>query len=132
MPSTESVWREMRAWLVQSTTTMATGSVLEVGPAGADDDLADSAQIHRLRAGTYLVRLSRRRMDIPMLADYSVPARALDRWHHDGRFPDCTDGYLFTRSHEVIADLCVAWFRDRCGVAGSGDLGFGYTVPCPG
>ena len=50
----------------------------------------------------------------------------LDTWHHDDLFEDCTHGYLVSASPQMVADLVVGWFRERCGFAEPDVIGFAY------
>ncbi|GAA1480021.1 hypothetical protein GCM10009624_04610 [Gordonia sinesedis] len=124
-------WAEMRRWCADQIAAATPGLIVQLGPRGLDPDATDvpSVEVHALTGGTYLVRLSTRWMHAPMLAGYSVPRAALNRWRHDGHFPDCTDGYLATRSPGLIADICVTWFADRCGFAHPDDVGYSIVSP---
>lgn len=128
-----TTWDDMADWLVGSLTGRPVGFVLEMGPSdyvSSDDDPDDvvCAQIHVLADGVLLLRRSRTELDHLMLADHSADGLMLDLWHFDGHFDDCTDGYLFSRDVQLVADTCVTWFRDHC-TTSSTDLGCGYRFP---
>ncbi|MGV9711801.1 hypothetical protein ACWDTI_14185 [Gordonia sp. NPDC003424] len=125
-----SDWTGMEAWLVESLESMPPVAVLDLGPAHVLDDAddADCVQIHAL-GGAYLIRLSMVMMSTPLLTRQRVNREILDIWFYDERFDDCTHGYLITRSRQRIAEITVAWFRDRCGFAEPGLLGCSYTEP---
>ncbi|MFW0792359.1 hypothetical protein AAFP30_00965 [Gordonia sp. CPCC 205515] len=126
-----SDWAEMEAWLVESLGSMTPVGVLDLGPAHVHDDEvdADCVQIHALTAGTFLIRLSTTMMSTPLIGRHRVPREILDTWFYDDRFTDCTHGYLISRSPHRVAEITVAWFRDRCGYAGPEALGCSYTEP---
>lgn len=135
-PAAESAWAAAREWLVTELRVMPSAAVLDLGPAGHDaaadiDADVECAQIHVLQGKIYLVRLSTGLMERPRLAGYSVPRSARHRWHLDDRFPDCTHGYLTSDSAELIADVCIGWFRDRCAWPSPDTMGWSYTAPQP-
>ncbi|AZG48529.1 hypothetical protein [Gordonia insulae] len=125
-------WAAMDKWLVESMGNMPRAAILDIGPAGArgdDSEDVDCAQIQVLGSETFLVRLSTTMMSTPLLSSYGVPRAALDMWFYDDTFDDCTHGYLMSRSRRRIAEIVVAWFRDRCGFSAPDDLGCSYTEP---
>lgn len=134
-PDPGLAWTAMGDWLTDSVAGMPAGGVLDLGPAEYDDsdDAGDvpCAQILVLRDQTMMVRLSTTLMDIPSVAGYAVPRAMLDRWNYEDRFRDCTHGYLLTRSRGCVADVCVAWFRDRRAISGPAVLGCHYTTGDP-
>ncbi|NDZ94152.1 hypothetical protein G3I13_12700 [Streptomyces sp. SID6673] len=125
-------WDAMERWLVQSMAEMPRAAILDIGPAGVrvdDTDDVECAQIQSLSSETFLLRLSTVVMSAPLLASFSVPRTALDTWFYDDVFDECTHGYLMSRSRRRVAEIGVAWFRDRCGFPSPGDLGCSYTEP---
>lgn len=135
-PSAEHAWAEARTWLIEELRAMPNAAVLDLGPAGLDTTLTpdsdvECAQVHVLHGDVYLVRLSTDLMEHPRLAGYSVPRSVRNRWRLDDRFDDCTHGYLVSASAELIADICIGWFRDRCAWRHPGALGWSYTAPQP-
>lgn len=125
-------WDSMDAWLVESFYDKPLGFIVELGPnsyipdeAEEDDDVV-CAQVVVLDDDVMMLRRSRTELGHLLLADYSSTGLRLDTWHHDDRFDDCTDGYLFTRDIRLVARTCVAWFRDNVGMDTSGDLGCSY------
>ncbi|WP_204870597.1 MULTISPECIES: hypothetical protein [Nocardiaceae] len=106
------------AWLRESLFDQPAGLIIELGPsdydpeAEAEGDVVN-AQIHVLDDGVCLVRRSRSVLQRLRLADHGVDGLVLDHWHHDDHFDDCTDGYLFSRDTQLIANACVAWFRQN-------------------
>jgi hypothetical protein len=131
--SVDDEWAAMERWLIESMGNMPTGAVLDVGPAGArvDDDGVDveCVQIQALGADTYLIRLSTTVMSAPLLSSFVVSRDVLDLWFYDDTFADCTHGFLMSRSRGRVAEIAVAWFRDRCGFASPDDLGCSYEEP---
>ncbi|WP_328811411.1 hypothetical protein [Rhodococcus sp. NBC_00294] len=104
------------AWLMESMFDKPAGLIIELGPSDYDpDDEGDvfNAQIHVLDDGVYMVRRSRAVLQRLRLVDHGVEGLELDHWHHDDHFDDCTDGYLFSRDTQLIANACVAWFRQN-------------------
>ncbi|HCS57741.1 MAG TPA: hypothetical protein DIW80_11415 [Gordonia polyisoprenivorans] len=134
-PDPVLAWTAMRDWLADSVAGIPAGGVLDLGPAEYDDsdDAGDvpCAQILVLRDQTFMVRLSTTVMTIPAVTGYAVPRAMLDRWNYEDRFRDCTHGYLLTRSRGCVADVCVAWFRDRRAISGPAVLGCHYTTGDP-
>ncbi|UYP17172.1 hypothetical protein OED52_10525 [Rhodococcus sp. Z13] len=127
-------WDGMVEWLVESLTGRPTGFVLDVGPsdyAPSEDDPDDvvCAQVHVLDDGVLLLRRSRTELDQLLLADHSPAGLVLDHWHTDTFFPDCTDGYLFSRDVRLIAEACVAWFRMDPSIDTTEQLGCSYRFP---
>ncbi|MFW0784149.1 hypothetical protein AAFP35_06470 [Gordonia sp. CPCC 206044] len=124
-------WVAMDRWLVESLADMSRAAIVDIGPCGVhvgdDAPEVDCAQIQALSSGTFIVRLSTVAMSAPLLASHSVPRDALDRWFYDDAFTDCTHGYLMSRSRRRIAEITVAWFRDRCGFGSPDELGCSYT-----
>ncbi|MCL2536139.1 MAG: hypothetical protein FWE39_18410 [Nocardiaceae bacterium] len=120
-------------WLVESLTDQPVAFMLEMGPSGYrnsdEDDEVACAQIIVLGDGVLMLRRSRTVLDQLTLVDYSVDGLSLDRWFFDDHFADCTDGYLFTRDVRLVADACVAWFRDEWGTRSTEDLGCDYRFP---
>ncbi|WP_430335381.1 hypothetical protein [Rhodococcus sp. ACT016] len=126
-------WAGMVDWLVESLTGQPVAFMLEMGPNGyrSQDEFDEiaCAQITMLEDGVLMLRRSRSVLDQLILADYSVDRLSLDRWFFDDHFADCTDGYLFTRDVRLVADACVAWFRDEWGTRSTDDLGCDYRFP---
>lgn len=126
-------WAGMADWLAESLADKPVAFMLEMGPNGyrtADEfDEVVCAQIVVLADGVLMLRRSRAFLEQLALADYSADRVALDRWFFDDHFADCTDGYLFTRDVRLVADACVAWFRDEWGTASTADLGCDYRFP---
>ncbi|KIQ20089.1 hypothetical protein RU01_02670 [Rhodococcus sp. MEB064] len=117
------------AWLMESMYDKPAGLIIELGPNDYDpDDEGDvfNAQIHVLDDGVYMVRRSRAVLQRLRLADHGVEGLELDLWHHDDHFDDCTDGYLFTRDTHLIANACVAWFRQNGVTDKRSSLGCSY------
>ena len=119
-------WAGMQRWLTGEIASARPGLIIQMGPLGLDPDatFVPSAEVHALIGATTLVRLSTTWMHAPVLAGYSVPRLALDRWHHDRRFADCTHGYLMTRSPALAAAVCVNWFAVRCAFAHPDAVGY--------
>ncbi|MYR08899.1 hypothetical protein GTV32_22435 [Gordonia sp. SID5947] len=125
-------WHAMERWLVESMGEMPRAAILDIGPAGGpidDTEDVECAQIQSLSSETFLLRLSTVVMSAPLLASFSVPRSALDTWFYDDVFDECTHGYLMSRSRRRVAEIGVAWFRDRCGCASPAALGCSYTEP---
>ncbi|MFT4200804.1 hypothetical protein [Gordonia sp. (in: high G+C Gram-positive bacteria)] len=126
----EKRWAEFGEWLAARLTELPVASVIDAGRAGASAAThgydVECAQVQRLRGERFLLRLSTTLMIIPLLDDYDGTVMEPDRWHHDDLFEDCTHGYLVASSPGLVADLVVAWFRDRCGFDDPGDIGFSY------
>ncbi len=126
-------WEFMERWLVDSMCDMPRAAVLDIGPRDARVDAdapdVDCAQIQALSSSTFLLRLSTTAMSVPLLGGYGVPRESRDIWHYDDAFSDCTHGYLMSRSRRRVAEICVAWFRDRCGFSAPEQLGCSYTEP---
>lgn len=124
-------WSELDRWLVESLGRMSKAAVLDIGPIDvhvcAEHPAVDCAQIQALTSGTFLLRLSTQFMEPPLLSSYSVPREVLDVWHYDRAFSDCTHGYLLSRSRRRVAEIVIAWFRDRCGFSSPAGLGYSYT-----
>ncbi|MDJ0412079.1 hypothetical protein [Rhodococcoides fascians] len=122
----------MAAWLVESMHGKPVGLVIELGPSDYGPELEEEgmpvvcAQIQVLDDGVHLLRRSRAVLGHLMLTDYSADGLELDTWHNDDHFDDCTDGYLFTRDTRLIANTCIAWFRDNTGMTNSDELGCSY------
>ena len=128
-----SSWQEMADWLADSLTGKPVAFILELGPqsfiAGDDSDDVVCAQIQVLSDGVLMLRRSRTVLGHLMLANYSSVGLVLDRWHTDGHFDDCTDGYIFSRDARLMADIAVTWFRDNWAIASTDDLGCDYRFP---
>ncbi|MFW0789055.1 hypothetical protein [Gordonia sp. CPCC 205333] len=127
-----SAWLGAAAWLEERICGVPVAGVLDVGPhhvCVGDSYDVHCAQIQRLAGGRLLLRLSTMLMIIPLLDSYAAPDTELNRWHHDDLFEDCTHGYLVTESASVIADLVMAWFRDRGGFSSPDELGYCTTTP---
>ncbi|MFC4602683.1 hypothetical protein [Rhodococcus kronopolitis] len=135
-------WVSMADWLIESLTDKPVAFILEMGPnsyidygSAIDDDEDEDeesvvcVQIHVLANDVFMLRRSRTMLRRLMIADYSTDRLALDRWHNDDHFEDCTDGYLFTRDARLVADTSVAWFRDNWGTRSTDDLGCEYHFP---
>lgn len=125
-------WDGMIAWLVESMVDKPSGLIIDLGPntyipeEDAEDLEIVNAQIHVLDDGVYLIRRSRTLLQQLRLVDHGVDGLDLDRWHHDGLFDDCTDGYLFSRDRTLVASACASWFRDAGSVDALDELGCSY------
>ncbi|MBM7460930.1 hypothetical protein ACIBED_03445 [Rhodococcus coprophilus] len=129
-----ATWDEMAERLLGSLAGRPTGFVLEIGPRDyvpVDDEPGDvvCAQIHVLADGVLMVRRSRRELARLMLVDHSPAGLALDLWHFDDHFDDCTDGYLFSRDVRLVVDTCVTWFRDAENMSSADELGCSFRFP---
>ncbi|WP_408014527.1 hypothetical protein [Rhodococcus spongiicola] len=126
-------WAGMADWLVESLADKPVAFMLEMGPSGyrTRDELDEivCAQIVVLADEVLMLRRSRAFLEQLTLADYSTNGLILERWFFDDHFEDCTDGYLFTRDARLVADTCVAWFRDEWGAESTDDLGCDYRFP---
>ncbi|WP_207842142.1 hypothetical protein [Williamsia soli] len=128
-------WSDMAAWLVESFTDKPVGFILEMGPSGYidyDDDHEDEvvcAQVQMLADGVMMLRRSRCVLGHLLIADYSSDKLPLNKWLYNDNFDDCTDGYLFSRDPELLADICVTWFRDNWGTESTDALGCEYRFP---
>ncbi|MEE2033981.1 hypothetical protein Q8814_17990 [Rhodococcus sp. CC-R104] len=115
----------MLEWVLDSLTGKPLGFLFELGPFDHVDDEQDGeiicAQIQVLDDDVLLLRRSKDVLGHLMLADYSAAGAVLDQWYFDTHFDDCTDGYLFSRDLDLIAEACVAWFRDNWGETRSVD-----------
>lgn len=113
-------WDDVARWLVHSLGRLDVGDILEIGPSDAmvhhADEHVPCAQFQALEDGCRWMRQSTTMLGVPLLVDFSTAGLQLDVWHHDGAFDDCTDGYLFSTDHDLLAHSCVAWFRDRHGL----------------
>ncbi|MFZ2174055.1 MAG: hypothetical protein WAW17_08495 [Rhodococcus sp. (in: high G+C Gram-positive bacteria)] len=128
-----TTWNGMVDWLVESLVDQPTALIVEIGPnmyvADDEDDEVVCAQIQVLADGVLMLRRSHVELQHLLLADYSTDDLVLDRWHFDGHFEDCTDGYLFSRDVRLIAEACVTWFRDNWGARSTEELGCSYRFP---
>lgn len=126
-------WPGMADWLVESLTDKPVAFMLEMGPHGYrtrdEFDEVVCAQIVVLDDDVLMLRRSRAFLEQLALGSYSAEGLVLDRWFFDDHFADCTDGYLFTRDVRLVADACVAWFRDEWGTESTDDLGCDYRFP---
>lgn len=128
-------WSDMAAWLVESLTDKPVGFILEMGPSGYidyDDDHEDEvvcAQVQMLADGVMMLRRSRSVLGHLLIADYSSDKLPLNKWLYNDNFDDCTDGYLFSRDPELLADICVTWFRDNWATESTDALGCEYRYP---
>lgn len=130
--ASDAAWRGAAAWLEGRIDAVPLAAVLDVGPHHAcvgDSYDVHCAQVQRLEGGRLLLRLSTMLMIIPLLDSYRAADAELNRWYHDDRFEDCTHGYLITESSSMVADVVMAWFRDRGGFATPDDLGYCTTIP---
>ena len=129
----EVSWAGMVEWLTGSLVEQPVALIVEIGPnnyvSEDDDEEVVCAQIQVLADGVLMLRRSRVELGHLLLADYSAEHLTLDRWHFDGHFEDCTDGYLFSRDVNLIANTCVAWFRDNWGTRSTSELGCSYRFP---
>ncbi|NMO00239.1 hypothetical protein HH308_03305 [Gordonia sp. TBRC 11910] len=127
----DSPWGAAAGWLRGCIDDIPLAGVLDVGPhhvrVGDSYDV-HCAQIQRLERGRLLLRLSTMLMIIPLLDGYDAPDARLDCWYHDDLFEDCTHGYLISMSSSMVADLVMAWFRDRGGFVSPDELGYCTTV----
>ncbi|SIS21965.1 hypothetical protein [Williamsia sterculiae] len=128
-------WPGMTDWIVESLSDQPTGFVFELGPRDygpAEDDEgieAINAQVQVLRDGVLLLRRSRTVLYRLFLGDYRVADLPLNRWLDGEHFDDCTDGYIFSRDVNLIAEAMTAWFR-HCGLVESPQLiGCDYEFP---
>lgn len=124
-------WDAMTEWLAESMYNQPLGFLIELGP--QDDDESDDtpvvcAQVVFLSDGVLMLRLSKQVLERLSFADYSSDGLALDTWHYDGYFDDCTDGYLFTRDIRLVAQTCTSWFRDKAGFGTADALGCSYRT----
>ncbi|GAA3031791.1 hypothetical protein GCM10010528_11270 [Gordonia defluvii] len=126
----DSEWERFSPWLAGRLAALPVASVIDAGPGSATPEVdgydVECAQMQRLHGGRILLRLSTTLMIIPLLDAYDGDIMEPDRWHHDDLFEDCTHGYLVSDSPALIADLVVAWFRERCGFADPADVGFAH------
>ncbi|GED99515.1 hypothetical protein [Gordonia crocea] len=126
----DEVWEGFAGWLAARLMELPVASVIDAGRADAtpatDGYDVECAQMQRLHGDRFLLRLSTTLMIIPLLDAYDGEMVEPDRWHHDGLFEDCTHGYLVSQSAVLVADLVVAWFRERCGFASPDRIGFAY------
>lgn len=130
-------WSDMTDWLVESFTDKPVGFILEIGPSGYidyddeedGDDEVVCAQVQVLSDGVMMARRSRSMLEHLLIADYSSDKLPLNKWQFNDNFADCTDGYLFSRDPQLLADICITWFRDNWGARSTDDLGFEYRYP---
>ncbi|MFC0453641.1 hypothetical protein [Rhodococcus jostii] len=129
----EISWGGMAEWLMGSLVDQPVALIVAIGPnsyiSDEDEDEVVCAQIQVLADGVLMLRRSRVELGHLLLADYSVDDLVLDRWHFNGHFEDCTDGYLFSRDVSLIANTCVTWFRDNWGTRSTSELGCSYRFP---
>ena len=111
-------WAAFAGWFAQRLSELPAASVLDAGRGDATPETdgydVECAQVQRLYGDRYLLRCSTTLMIIPLLDCYDGDNVALDTWHHDDLFEDCTHGYLVSESPQMVADLVVGWFRERC------------------
>lgn len=123
-------WAAFAGWFAQRLSELPAASVLDAGRGDATPETdgydVECAQVQRLYGDRYLLRCSTTLMIIPLLDCYDGDNVALDTWHHDDLFEDCTHGYLVSESPQMVADLVVGWFRERCGFAEPDLIGFAY------
>lgn len=123
-------WDAFARWLAARLAELPVASVLDAGRADATPETdgydVECAQVQRLHGDRFLLRLSTTLMIIPLLDCYDGDNVACDTWHHDDLFEDCTHGYLVSESPQMVADLAVGWFRERCGFAEPDVIGFAY------
>ncbi|WP_072687121.1 hypothetical protein [Rhodococcus marinonascens] len=128
-----STWDGMVDWLVESLVDQPVALIVELGPntyiSDDEDDEVVCVQIQVLADDVLLLRRSRTVLGHLLIADYSTGDLVLDRWHFDGHFEDCTDGYIFSRDAHLIANICVTWFRDNWGARSTDELGCSYRFP---
>lgn len=112
-------WDDAADWLTESFDALDVGDVFDLGPRNAAVDDPDvetpCAQAIALHGGI-LLRLSTTFMAIPALRDHSIDHVALDVWHHDDTFDDCTFGFIVSADTEFLAATCGNWFRDAHGL----------------
>ena len=129
----EVSWTGMVEWLTGSLVDQPVALIVEIGPnsyvSEDDDQEVVCAQIQVLADGVLMLRRSRVELGHLLLADYSTENLPLDIWQFDDHFEDCTDGYLFSRDVNLIANTCVAWFRDNWGTRSTSELGCSYRFP---
>ncbi|MGB6182349.1 MAG: hypothetical protein WBF79_13995 [Rhodococcus sp. (in: high G+C Gram-positive bacteria)] len=122
-------WDASSAWLVESLIGQGSGLIIELGPSDYDPESEDeviNAQLHVLDDGVVMVRRSREVLERLRLAHHCSDKLELDLWHHDNRWDDCTDGYLFSRDLLLVANVCTTWFRDHGRVDSLEKLGCSY------
>lgn len=125
-------WARMSEWIVESLPDQPVGFLLDMGPENyvdGEEREAICAQIQVLEDDVLMLRRSRVMLRQLLLTDYSTDGLTLDRWHYDGHFDDCTDGYLFSRDIRLIGESCVTWFRDHSKTDSTDDLGCEYRFP---
>ncbi|PXW31243.1 UNVERIFIED_CONTAM: hypothetical protein DES50_1059 [Williamsia faeni] len=127
-------WSDMAAWIIESLADKPVGFLFEMGPGDyvySDDDEDDvvCVQVQMLSDGVMMLRRSRSVLGRLFIADYSSDRLPLDKWLFNDHFEDCTDGYLFSRDLQLVADTCVTWFRENWGVRSPDDLGCEYSFP---
>ncbi|MGZ8705545.1 MAG: hypothetical protein ACXWYB_12865, partial [Aeromicrobium sp.] len=69
--------------------------------------------MRKLDDGALWLRLSDRSLGVPNVARLSAEGLALDVWQDEDLLEDCTEAQMFSRDAELLADVCVTWFRDR-------------------
>lgn len=124
-------WDAMTEWLAESMYDQPLGFLIELGPQAydeSDDGPVVCAQVVFLSGGVLMLRRSREVLERLSFADYSSDGLAIDTWHYDRYFDDCTDGYLFTRDIRLVAQTCTSWFRDKSGFDTADALGCSYRT----
>lgn len=129
-------WSDMAAWLAESLVGKPVGFIVEMGPSGyvdydgeGDEEDVVCVQIQMLADGVMMLRRSRSVLRHLLIADFSSDKLPLNTWLFSDNFDDCTDGYIFSRDVQLLADVCVTWFRDNGGARSTDDLGMEYRYP---
>ena len=125
-------WDDFVTWLVENFGAMTVGSLFEIGQRGivvyAADDPVVCAQIVKLEDDVLWLRLSDEMLGTPLLANHSAGLLPLDVWQREDTFEDCTEGFLFSADHRLVAEACASWFRDRRGYDVPDTLDCGYET----
>ncbi|MGZ8719683.1 MAG: hypothetical protein ACXWXY_10975, partial [Aeromicrobium sp.] len=126
-------WENMAEWLSGSFAWIRAGSVLQLEPEGITDFSTDAAvvcaQVRKLDDGALWLRLSDRSLGVPNVARLSAEGLALDVWQDEDLLEDCTEAQMFSRDAELLADVCVTWFRDRRDFDSPDEVGWEYEPP---
>ncbi|SIR74900.1 hypothetical protein [Williamsia sterculiae] len=122
-------WDGLSAWLVEGFSTLPTAAILDLFVDLAPSGQSPAAQVQIFENGALLLRQSSACLTHLLFASYAADHVTHDVWQHDTRFPDCTDGYLISTDAQLVADACVAWFRDRHGVDVADEVQFDYRLP---